>query len=338
MGDPMRGPTWNPTTGCTKISSGCQSCYAEKAVRRLVGRYGYPTDDPFRVVLHPERLTKPLRWRKQRWVFVNKMGDLFHPDVPDEFLDKVFAVMALTPRITYLILTRRPNRMRTYLLEHAADGQLIWTTAQRFNSSKSRPQENTAWPLPNVWLGVAAEDQDIANERIPVLLQTPATVRFVAIEPMLGPVDLTRIQFNKRTVMNVLEGVGISKTSWAQTIPNAYCERLDWVIVGGEIGPNARPIHPDWVRSLRDQAQAAKVPFFFKGWGQWVDLSPGNWQHPPRKNRSSWADSYVLSHKNQIYVFPDGRKVVRVGHKSAGRLLDGRTWDEVPIKNLHASV
>jgi len=218
------GVTWNPITGCTKISEGCKRCYAERMSKRLAGRFGYPADDPFRVTVHRDKLDTPFGWRKPRTVFVCSMGDLFHKDVHLSTQVNVWRTMAHTPQHTYIVLTKRADRMASAL----------------------RPLSQTFGTLPNVWLGVTAENQQRANERIPLLLQAPAAVRFVSVEPMLGPVDL-------RWYL----GTG-------EMLSSHY---LDWVIVGGESGPDARPMHPDWARGVRDQCVAAGVPFFFKQWG-----------------------------------------------------------------------
>jgi len=281
--------TWNPVTGCTKVSAGCQNCYAERMAKRLAGRYGYPADDPFRVTLQEDQLSKPLSWRKPRMVFVCSMGDLFHPDVPDEYITQIFDVMAKARwyRQTFQVLTKRPERMREHLLARKA------LTA------------------PNVWLGVTAENQETADQRIPILLQTPAAVRFVSCEPLLGSLDLAEGGHGWLFVTDLTDG---RRT------------HLDWVIVGGESGPKARPAHPDWFRSIRDQCQSAGVPFFFKQWGEWipVDEVPSGYAHyndvkTPGKGghvrRSRLVDDVLM---------------VRVGKKAADRILDGRTWDEFP--------
>jgi protein gp37 len=248
--------SWNPVTGCTPASEGCQNCYAKRMATRLKGRYGYPEDEPFKVTLHPEKLKEPLKWKKPRRVFVCSMGDLFHEQVPDEYIAKVWEVMNNASQHTFLVLTKRPQRMKDFL------ARLGWYIHDRDGyPMEAVLDEGGKYTLKNVWLGVTAENQQRADERIPILLQIPAAVRFVSIEPMLGPV----------------------------VIPEEW---PDWVICGGETGPGARPIHPDWVRSLRDQCQVAGTPFFFKSWGEWAE------------------------HK--------------VGRKKAGRLLDGRTWDEIP--------
>jgi protein gp37 len=226
--------TWNPVTGCTKISEGCAHCYAERMSKRLAGRCGYPeASHNFDVTLHPDRLDEPLHWRKPRRVFVVSMGDLFHEDIPDSFILEVFRVMGRqnTRQHTFQVLTKRPGRMKEWISEYIVD------------------RDGKPDPFPNIWLGVTAENQERANERIPTLLQIPAAVRFVSVEPMLGPVDLS-------------EWIN-PQGATARDDPARY-SLLDWVICGGESGPDARPMHPDWARSLRDQCQMAGVPFFMK--------------------------------------------------------------------------
>lgn len=261
---------WNPVTGCSKISEGCRNCYAEKMSHRFKW-----TDKPWNhvnavenVKLHPERLEQPLKWKKQQRIFVNSMSDLFHEQVPFEFIDKVFAIMALTPKHTYQILTKRPERMLKYFCEHLPEKELEIAmflgnvafeitndidsdmfASYRIAVGSNKPE----WPLPNVWLGVSIENQKAADERIPYLLETPAHIRFLSCEPLLSEVDLT---FFVQVLHPMNEGYGF-----------VAIEGIDWVIVGGESGPNARPMHPDWARSLRDQCQEVGVPFFFKQWG-----------------------------------------------------------------------
>ena len=239
--------TWNPISGCTPISEGCANCYAKRMAQRLRGRCGYPEDDPFRVTFHPDRLEQPLKLKKPSRIFVCSMGDLFHDDVDCSIVD-IFDVMSATPQHTYMLLTKRPERMRSLF---RLNGPLLGSE-----------------PLPNVWLGVTAENQARADERIPILLQIPAAVRFVSVEPMLGPVDIYRwlrchICSNNGSYYN-------PNSDEVEECPICSSEDpslLDWVICGGETGPGARPMHPDWVRLLRDQCQAAGVPFLFKQWG-----------------------------------------------------------------------
>ena len=231
---------WNPVTGCTKVSAGCKNCYAERDFHRP-----YPGRDFTDVRCHPERLDWPLHRRKPLRIFVNSMSDLFHEQVSSEFIDQVLIVMASARRHTFQILTKRANRMLE-CLHNPAMGGYIWDLANR----KHGPFMGDLWPLPNVWLGVSVEDQKTADERVPLLLQTPAAVRFVSYEPALGLVDFERGGFSLLSPCKSPTG-----KSWPG---------LDWVIAGGESGPGARPSHPDWFRSVRDQCQAAGVPFFMK--------------------------------------------------------------------------
>jgi protein gp37 len=256
---------WNPVTGCSPVSEGCENCYAKRMSKRLAGRYGYSKDEPFKVTLHPDRLGQPLRWKKPRRIFVCSMGDLFHEDVPNEFIDYVFAVMGRSQQHTFILLTKRPERMREYL--QAGRYQQILNIAYRLKfrpeglgKGIDNPKDMRWWP--NVWLGVTAENQQRADERIPILLQIPAAVRFVSVEPMLGVVDLVAaldaaIGIEGKVEIPAVDGID----NW-----------LHWVICGGETGPGARPTHPDWVRNLRYQCQASGVPFFFKSWGEWCPV------------------------------------------------------------------
>ena len=203
--------TWNPVTGCSKISSGCAHCWAERMSKRLAGRYGYPKNDPFRVTLHPDRLELPVHWRKSHMIFVCSMGDLFHKDVPDDFIFRVLDVIERCPGHTFQLLTKRDQR----LLE--------------FSDQIER------WP-PNVWAGVTVESKE-NEKRVDSLRKVDAAVRFLSCEPLLE--DLSGID---------LTGIG-------------------WVIAGGESGPGARLVRPEWVHSLRDRCLEKNVPFFFKQWG-----------------------------------------------------------------------
>jgi len=233
--------SWNPVSGCTPVSPGCAHCYAQTMARRLAGRCGYPADEPFRVTLHPERLSEPLHWRKPTRVFVASMSDLFHKEVPDEFIDRIMAVVAMMQEHTFIVLTKRPGRMLEYFTDpnRRLEIERWWCTGGTYRARYHYDEIPEAlWPLRNCWTGVTVEDQQRANERIPVLLRIPAAVRFVSVEPMLEAVDLS-----------------------------PWLPSLDWVICGGETGPGARPMHRDWVRQLRGQCQAAAVPFFFKSWG-----------------------------------------------------------------------
>ena len=225
--------TWNPVTGCTKISEGCKKCYAERMAKRLKGRYGYPDDDPFRVAMRNNRLGEPFKWNKPTMCFVCSMGDMFHENVDCEFLDNIFYVIKKCPQHTFQILTKRPKRMLDYV------SQLVYKPFKEH--------------FPNVWLGVSAENQKRADERIPVLLDIPATVRFVSCEPMLGKFDLA---LYLQDWINVDEVDRRCDFSWLQG--------LDWVIAGGETGSGARLVKKNWVREIRKQCSYFNVPFFLK--------------------------------------------------------------------------
>ena len=276
--------TWNPVVGCTPVSPGCLNCYAATMARRLeaMGRAEYaPRVEPAamgtpydahtpektiriaevrggRAVFTgdvrtvPERLTDPLKWRKPRRVFVNSMSDLFHEAVSFEFVDRVFAVMALCLQHTFQVLTKRPERMAEYLALRVGKGASIIYSLEEWDSERPRTNIDdaisrlNAAPLPNVWLGTSVERQQEADERIPHLLKWPAAVRFLSCEPLLGPVDLS-----SHWLLDSLDWVS-----------------LDWVIVGGESGATARPCDVGWIRGIVRQCRAAKVPVFVKQLGK----------------------------------------------------------------------
>ena len=332
--------TWNPITGCSVVSPGCTNCYA----MRLAGTR--LRHDPSRAgltratragpvwtgaVRFNERwLDQPLRWSRPRRIFVCAHGDLFHEAVPDEWIDRIFRVMSTAPRHTFQVLTKRAERMRRYLSDPTVHGRIRYD---------ARPP----WPLPNVWLGVSVEDQRRADERIPILLDTPAAVRWASAEPLLGPIDLTRISF--RRYEELFEINCFSDEAWVSHPPDQRLEpgerfhrgpalgaSVNWVVAGGESGPGARPMHPDWARSLRDQCAAADVPFLFKQWGEWAEGSDFS------------ADAKVVTADGRIVDFNDraladadrAERVVaptlmrRVGKKAAGRRLDGVIHDAWP--------
>lgn len=301
--------TWNPSTGCTKVSPGCAHCYAETLTKRYAGSPGWPeTFLPWvpgndTVVLHPDRLDAPLHWRTPRRVFVDSMSDLFHDDVPFEFIDRVFAVMALTPQHTYQVLTKRPARMREYLTAwEAGEAQALKRVAALVWAMRHRPPigvtyrdvpSGTPWPLPNFHAGVTVENQRWADERIPILLDTPAAVRFISAEPLLGPVDLglnrwvriaNTIRSSSLASARLLVEPGVyradSNPFGALSInrlgimPGEF-ERLpnpDWVICGGESGPKHRRLDAEWALNLRLQCQGSTA-FFMKQLG---GARPGN--------------------------------------------------------------
>lgn len=297
--------TWNPVTGCAKVSEGCRNCYAKSFTERFEGTPGHYFETGFKVTLRPDKLDQPYRWTRPRRIFVNSMSDLFHPDVPFDFIGQVFSVMGYNDHHTFMVLTKRPARMLEFF---------EWYQ----DISKDPLTESTEpFTLPNVWLGVSVENQQAADERIPLLLQTPAAVRFLSCEPLLGAVDLNHI------TLQLSDAPERGKPAISISALRGWYggdgdpAKIDWVIVGGESGSKARPMHPDWVLGLRDHCQAADVPFFFKQWGEWKET------HPLRCNEPGIKD------KPWINFDPD-TSVCRIGKQAAGRELDGRTWEEFP--------
>jgi protein gp37 len=232
--------TWNPVTGCTKISAGCDNCYAERFAERFRGTPGHPFELGFDLTLRPERLQRPLSWSRPRMIFVNSMSDLFHKDVPTAFVDEVFDTMERAHWHQFQMLTKRSSLMRDYLGRRYA----------------------RRLPPAHVWFGVSVEDSARLS-RVRHLQQSPAGVRFISVEPLLAPVGQLDLS------------------------------GIDWVIVGGESGPRARPMHAEWVREVRDQCVAAAVPFFFKQWGGFRpkqggrDLDGREWSEFPSRRRST---------------------------------------------------
>jgi protein gp37 len=351
--------TWNPVTGCTKVSAGCKHCYAERQWKRLSAP-GMPyagrafTD----VALHPERLDQPLRWRKPRRIFVNSMSDLFHPDVPDDYIDRVFAVMALAPQHTFQVLTKRPRRMRDLMIRakytspgwaEAACGIEIPGIDKQSEAWLDRIRALPSWPLPNVWLGASIEDQLTADERTVRLLQTPAAVRWLSVEPMLGSVNLPRVDFHcdlcGGTGMlarwpkgrchhcngrGFIPGISTDPKFGTPATPMRF---INWVVCGGESGPKARPMHPDWVRSLRDQCVAAGVPFLLKQVGEWGWAS--HVTEPAAISHAVCLHGIMAEFTQEAMraACPECTRwegLRKCGKRRAGRLLDGALWDEYP--------
>ncbi|KKK91659.1 hypothetical protein LCGC14_2710710 [marine sediment metagenome] len=309
--------TWNPIVGCSVVSPGCTNCYAMRmAGTRLKTTRPYSglTQDSKagpvwtgEVRFLEERLTQPLKWRKPRRVFVNSMGDLFHEDVPEDWIHHIFAVMALCPQHMFQVLTKRPERMQRYMARLAQSVVPLQNRALGMGYTFEWQGDGLLrWPIPNVWLGTSVEDQTRADERIPALLDTPAAVRFVSYEPALEMVDFDHIKFPQdRTIpMSSLYGGRSTDTPW----------HLNWIVLGGENGPGARPMHPEIPRSVRDQCAAADVPFFFKGWGK----------HKPVA-RAPGSEIMDIMHPD-----PDRQWFANVGKKAAGCLLDGREHKEMP--------
>ena len=350
--------TWQPITGCSVVSPGCTNCYAMglagTRLRNLPSRVGLTKPSKAgpvwtgEVRFNQEWLTQPLQWRRPRKIFVCAHGDLFHEGVPDAWIDRVFAVMALCPQHTFQVLTKRSARMRAYIASRsmagpsgdeaqAVDIRIVMTA---HHAPAGKWAQRIAWPLPNVWLGVSAEDQRRADERIPDLLATPAAVRFVSAEPLLGPINLKPAWL-----------IGHDNGSCPCSDPDCYagdgachdaCERpgrLDWIIVGGESGPNARPLHPAWARSILAQCAAAGTAFLFKQHGAYRPVAAIH-EHDDR-SADAWlgADErrcVILCEDGRIW--PDGPDVPpagawmmeRVGKHRAGRLLDGLEHNGMP--------
>jgi protein gp37 len=228
--------TWNPFIGCSKVSPACDNCYAETWAKRC-GR-------DFNKVVRAAAGTfyAPEKWKNPKRIFVCSLSDFFHPDILDEDRHAAMNVMCCAPHHTYMLLTKRPENIKSMLA-------------------------GTSWAealAPNVWIGVTVENQEQADKRIPLLLQVPAKVRFVSCEPLLGPITLTELHYKNMVAVNALNGLAGFPRPWSPTN-----QKLNWVIAGGESGPHARPMHPAWARLLRDQCAAAGVPFLFKQWGKW---------------------------------------------------------------------
>jgi protein gp37 len=359
--------TWNPVRGCTKVSEGCAHCYAETLSKRNPATLGEWGNGGTRIVAVPSSWNKPVRWNAEAQaagtrarVFCASLADVFedwqgelrfpadiavdgfvrarwdgrqlirefegsaeHQGLPLATMDNLrteqFALIEATPHLDWLLLTKRPQNVMRMVPAH-------W--------QKQFPN--------NVWMGTTVENQARADERIPELLQIPAKVRFLSCEPLLGEFSLynaTKVCWTIPMKYMSWKEAPASQVKWAMQslLPAGYKPKIHWLICGGESGPEARPMHPDWARTLRDQCQAAGVPFFFKQWGDWFPVS----QHP-----EGFVDTYCRSkltvvHKNgsthghlEEGAFLEGTHAMstyRVGKKAAGRLLDGREWNEFPI-------
>ena len=319
--------TFNPWEGCQKVGPGCHNCYAETRNARFAGgtAINWGPGAPRRRT-SASNWAKPVKWnaqakafaaehgRRQR-VFCASLADVFDNAVDPQWRADLFNLIQRTPNLDWLLLTKRIGNVRGMLAEisHAADNDLTLLDLM---------------PLPNVWIGATIVNQAEADRDIPKLLAVPARVRFLSMEPLLGPVDLTELQPPgiERTWLDALRGRAAPLGGSQPSIPTA---RIDWVIAGGESGSGARPMHPAWARSLRDQCQAAGTPFLFKQWGEWIAEGIAMQQpltKPPQLHQRRWVaddaedDRYT---RTAAAVYP-------VGKKAAGRLLDGRTWDGVP--------
>jgi protein gp37 len=314
--------TWNPTVGCSKVSPGCDGCYAINVAHRgltpahqglTIKRPGERPDWTGEVRQVPDRLHSPLLWRKPRRIFVDSMSDLFHPEVPVEYIEEVLAVAAASPRHTYQILTKRPQRMREVLDAPMRGGMVAGAAQQRgLTHMLERIPMSEWWPLRNVWLGTSIESDRYAF-RADHLRATPAAVRFLSLEPLLGP------------------------------LPSLDLTGIDWVIIGGESGPGARPMHPEWVRDIRDRCVEAGVAFFFKQWGAWAPTGPTSWSWWPDEvgqlvyhslpRPSVFHVEETLEAADRVLAVIDENhavQMVKANKHANGRELDGRTWDEMP--------
>ncbi len=295
---------WNPVTGCREISDGCKNCYAAKSFNRfskMPTRGGVYVGRTFHdVQAHEDRLAIPATWVKPRRVFVNSMSDLFHDAVPEDFLYRVFGVMVKERRHAYQVLTKRPERALEFFQKYYSVGG--------------------EFP-PNIWFGVSVENQATADDRVPWLLRCPFAVRFVSYEPALGAVDLTHWLAPGVEPMADARPVGLRSMKAEKRFNNG----IHWVIAGGESGPGARPAHPDWFRSLRDQCEQYSVPYFFKQWGEWM----------PQGHMASLSIYPHVGARTHTIGCHDAQtetdcRCWRIGKKKAGNLLDGRTHQQFP--------
>ncbi len=248
--DGAQGYTWNPVVGCSPASAGCDNCYAARIANRFKGTKAFP--DGFKVTLRPERLDEPRKLKKPSRIFVCSMSDIFHPDVPDEFIERIFKVMRECPQHTFFVLTKRPERM----------AGTAWAVCSEHHAPNDPYVSN--WYAPNVWVGVSAENQEMADKRIPQLMGLPVAHRFVSVEPMIGPVDL---ELYLPIVLN-RDWLGIG------TLVQKRVGHVDWVICGAESGPGKRGCRTDWVEDLWEQCRSTHTPFFFKKWNDNRD-NPG---------------------------------------------------------------
>ncbi len=315
--------TFNPWRGCTKVSDGCKHCYAETLSGRNPATLGVWGPTGSRVIAAESYWKQPLKWNSEamnagerRRVFCASLADVFEgkDTMPKESWspvlfarDRLFHLIDDTPHLDWLLLTKRPENIEELAIRSMPD---------------------------NVWIGTSVESQKTADERIPHLLRVPAAVRFLSCEPLLGPVDLMDVKFPAAR-MDVLSGTGVATRGvGGQSIPNAWCNPVDWVIVGGESGPGARPMHPDWVRELRDQCNSAGVAFHFKQWGEYapMDVLPKPIDENDISGRLKFLAWTSLNNRGIPFGIPPRGKddVYKVGKKIAGRVLDGREWNEFP--------
>lgn len=325
---------WNPTTGCSKVSAGCENCYAINMSNRLSSiestkeRYrgtvkrteGGKLNWTGQVTGHVGQLNVPKRWKKPQRIFVGSMSDILHENIDFNFLREVFDTMSRCKQHTFMVLTKRPERLNEFWEWYA-------------DSEDLSPRGLTQVHIPNVWIGTSVENQEQAEKRIPHLLQVPAAVRFLSCEPLLGPVDISNY-LHDSNCNEVRQEIGCICSE-----PREYS--CDWLIAGGESGHNARPMHPDWVYTLRDQCQTANIPFFFNQWGEFL---PNGESGDPEHQDSFTGDPMDYypdldkfeelqeeSDKKLVVIKAHGHQFYKEGKKKAGRLLDGKEWNEFPI-------
>jgi protein gp37 len=357
---------WNPIRGCTRVSPGCGGpgprggCYAEAMAARFSkpGQWGHGFAEmrdgkprwTGRVALMHDRLALPLRWKKPARIFASSTSDLFHEELDTNDIAQVWAYMTAAYWHEFQVLTKRPERARQLLTDPA-----FRDTVTDFLGMADVEGDDADWPIKNIWLGTSCEDQARADERIPLLLATPAAVRFVSLEPLLGPIDLGRIaaplihanEADEGWTFNCLD----TGDTYRQFIEDRYYDvedgpyrdhKLDWVIVGGESGPHARPMHPDWALKIRDDCAAADVPLFFKQWGEWgCDNGPpsaGVDRVMEGRAHCAWWDGSAWRFEQSGYdvdldkTKTSGEWVYRIGKKAAGRLLDGIEHNAMPVR------
>ncbi len=328
--------TWNPVRGCSRVSEGCRNCYAERFAHRFSGK-GQPyegltvlgNDGPRwsgKLMMVEEHLEDPLRWKRPRSIFVNSMSDLFHEDLDHHYIHKVFNVMQEAQHHRFQILTKRPERMYQFV---------EWWCMQHAESAETFKKV-----FHHVWFGVSCENQATADDRIHWLLATPAAVRWVSLEPLLGSIDLEAIYGGTRYFpkINALE-------SREAGLP----AKLDWVVVGGESGPGARPMNPSWVRSIRDACTEFEVPFFFKQWGEYMPLVYASPKERICKH-CGCTERYACRHESCYWINRPGEEdvcsncdgkpsrlhrfrtsvMLRVGKDAAGHTLDDREYQNFP--------
>jgi protein gp37 len=330
--------TWNPIRGCSRVSEGCRNCYAERTAARFSGK-GQPYEGLAEIkhIRRPNGQTEttearwtgavqfvekhlhdPLRWKAPKKIFVNSMSDLFHEAVTVHQVYQIFMVMWAAHWHTFQVLTKRPERMFSLVSAWLkADIALMKAFApDALPGGGGIPRDSE--PLSNVWFGVSVENQETANYRIPILLKTPAQVRFVSYEPALGPVDFSQIRYPDHP--------DISMLPLNRVVP----PHLDWVICGGESGSFGRPMHPDWARTVRDQCQRADIPFFFKQWGEWAPEGPIDYRQCAVSDGGKVVEPVVIEEFPKWCDDSNWQVMYRVGKSAAGSALDGVEWKESP--------